>query len=100
MRAGNRAEPVQIRGVLPELVVVSTWLDPYLSLKALAAYSGLSTRTLRSFINRPPAEALPCYRVTGGKLLVRRSEFDAFIAQYRTQGRPSRARVAREPGIG
>ncbi|MBI4271555.1 MAG: hypothetical protein HY615_14565 [Candidatus Rokubacteria bacterium] len=99
MRSATRAQPVQIRGVLPERVVLSTLLDPYLSLKALAAYSSLSTRTLRSFINRPPAEALPCYRVTEGKLLVRRSEFDAFIAQYRAQGKPSLARVARELGI-
>jgi len=47
-------------------------LDPYLSLKALADYSGLSARTLRNLIEKLPAEALPVYRVMEGKLLVRR----------------------------
>ena len=32
-----------------------------------------------------PAHPLPCYRV-GGKILVRRSEFDRWIATYRTRG--------------
>jgi hypothetical protein len=34
----------QVRGVLAERVVVSTPLDPFLSLQALAVYSGLSRR--------------------------------------------------------
>ncbi|MDP3939577.1 MAG: hypothetical protein Q8R92_15770 [Deltaproteobacteria bacterium] len=38
----------QVRGVLAERVVVSTNLDPFLSLRALAGYSGLSIRTLRN----------------------------------------------------
>ena len=60
--------------------------DPYLSLRALADYSNLSVRTLRKFIERnPPAQALPCYRLDG-KLVVRRSEFDQYMQQYRTQG--------------
>lgn len=91
-------ESVGIRGFLPERIVVSTVLDPYLPLRALASYSGLSTRTLRTYLDKPPAEALPCYRV-GGKLLVRRSEFDAWIAQYRAQGRPSLARALKDLGL-
>jgi hypothetical protein len=55
----------QVRGVLAERVVVSTQLDPFLALKALATYSGLSVRTLRSHLE-DPAHPLPCYRV-GGK---------------------------------
>jgi excisionase family DNA binding protein len=59
--------------------------DGYLSLKALAAYAGLSVRTLRDRL-RDGARPLPCYRV-GGKVLVRRSEFDSWIQQFhRTQG--------------
>ena len=73
-----------IRGVLADRVVVSTLLDPYLSLKALAGYSGLSVRKLHEHL-RDPAHPLPCYRV-GGKLLVRRSEFDTWIARYRQVG--------------
>lgn len=81
---GPMREPVaQVRGVLAERVVVST-LDPFLSLKALAGYSGLSVRKLREYLD-DPAHPLPCYRV-GGKILVRRSEFDRWIATYRTRG--------------
>jgi len=92
-------EPVGVRGFVPERIVISSTLDPYLSLKALAAYSSLSVRTLRTFIERPPSDALPCYRVTGGKILVRRSDFDTWIATYRTIGRPSLARAIRELGL-
>jgi hypothetical protein len=76
----------QVRGVLAERVVVSTPLDPFLSLKALVSYSGLSVRTLRALLTAP-AHPLPCYRI-GGKLLVRRSEYDAWAVRYRHVGRP------------
>ncbi len=88
----------QVRGVLAERVLLSTQLDPFLSLKALASYSGLSRRTLQKYLELPPDQALPCYRV-GGKILVRRSEFDAWIEPYRTRGRPGPARVLRELGL-
>jgi hypothetical protein len=65
-------------------VVLSTELDPYLSLRALAGYSGLSVRNLRGRI-ADPAHPLPCYRI-GGKLLVRRSEYDAWARRYRQLG--------------
>lgn len=82
-----------------EHVVLSAPADPYLSLKGLEDYSGLSTRTLRKFLHRnPPAQALPCYRLDG-KVLVRRSDFDAFMAQYRTQGRPGLLRTLRALGL-
>jgi excisionase family DNA binding protein len=79
-------------------VTVNVPLDPYLSLRALAGYSGLSVRKLRQLLELPPAEALPCYRV-GGKILVRRSAFDAWIAQYASRGRPSLAKALSELGI-
>lgn len=75
----------QVRGVLAERVAVSVPLDPFLSLRALAGYSGLSVRKLRDYLD-DPANPLPCYQV-GGKILVRRSEFDAWIAVYRHRGR-------------
>jgi hypothetical protein len=75
----------QIRGVLAERVVVSTSLDPFLSLRALAGYSGLSIRKLRDFLEQPQ-HPLACYRV-GGKILVRLSDFDCWIAAYRHHGR-------------
>ncbi|OLB03381.1 MAG: hypothetical protein AUH14_13820 [Candidatus Rokubacteria bacterium 13_2_20CM_69_15_1] len=71
----------QIRGVLAEQVVVSSALDPFLSLRALANYSCVSVRKLREYLG-DPAHPLPHYRL-GGKILVRRSEFDAWMAAYR-----------------
>ena len=54
---------------------------PYLSLRALAAYTSLSERLLRSLL-RAADHPLPCYRV-GGRVLVRRSDFDRWIDVYR-----------------
>lgn len=87
-----------VRGVVAERVVISTMLDPFLSLRALADYSGLSVRTLRGYLDLAPHAALPCYRV-GGKILVRRSAFDGWIEQYRTQGRPGVAAALRSMGL-
>ncbi|MBI2218772.1 MAG: helix-turn-helix domain-containing protein [Candidatus Rokubacteria bacterium] len=75
-----------VRGVIAERVVVSTTLDPFLDLRALAAYSCISIRKLRDYLD-DTTHPLPCYRV-GGKILVRRSEFDAWIGAYRARGRP------------
>ncbi len=73
---------------------MSTPLDPFLPLRALATYSGLSVRKLRDCLE-DPAHPLACYRV-GGKLLVRRSEFDGWIAAYRQRGRADVERVVSE----
>ena len=79
-------QPVaQVRGILAERVVISTELDPFLGLKALAAYSGISVRKLRQCLD-DSVHPLPCYRV-GGKILVRRGEFDVWVAAYRQRGR-------------
>ena len=81
----GRDQPVaQVRGVLAERVVVSTALDPFLSLRALAGYSGLSVRTLRNLL-KDPVDPLPYYRI-GGKLLVRCSEYDLWAARRRETG--------------
>jgi len=64
-----------------EHLIMTIPMDPYLSLKALATYSGLSVRTLRAYLDHS-SHPLPHYRV-GGKIVVRRSEFDAWIAAYR-----------------
>ena len=74
----------QVRGVLAERVVISTPLDPFLSLQALATYSGLSRRKLRAHLSNP-AHPLPCYRI-GSKIVVRRSEYDTWAACYRQVG--------------
>jgi hypothetical protein len=74
----------QVRGFLADRVVVSTALDPFLSLRALASYACVSIRKLREHLN-DPTHPLPHYRV-GGKIVVRRSEFDAWMAAYRRVG--------------
>jgi len=81
----------QVRGVIADRVVVSTELDPFFPLRALASYSGLSVRKLRDCLD-DLMNPLPCYQV-GGKLLVRRSEFDAWIAGYRRRGRADVDRI-------
>src|SRR5262249_49906078 len=73
-----------VRGVVADRVQVSIPLDPFLDLRALAGYSSLSVRKLRDLLD-DAHNPLPSYRV-GGKLLVRRSEFDAWIAGYRNRG--------------
>lgn len=56
--------------------------DAYLSLtRGLPAYSGLSERTLRGYLTHA-VHPLPCYRI-GGKILVRRSEFDVWAQQFK-----------------
>jgi hypothetical protein len=61
--------------------VIDVAADRYFPLKALASYSGLSVRRLRSYLT-DRAWPLPFYRI-GGKILVRRSDFDAWAAQFR-----------------
>src|SRR6266849_8204847 len=95
--------PDQVGARRPVLAVVDSLaltlpLDPLMSFKALAAYASLSPRTLRGCTELPPDQALPCYRLLG-KTLVRRSDFDAWLEQYRTRGRPSLVKALRELGL-
>ena len=81
-------ELAAINGPRPNVldrVALQVTLDPYLSLAALARYGSLSVRKLRAHLN-DVTHPLPCYRV-GGKILVRRSEFDGWMAAFRQRGR-------------
>jgi hypothetical protein len=89
----NNGAPGAIGGV-----IVSVALDPYLTLRKLAEYSGIARRTLRQYLDLPPQDALPCYRLPG-KILVRVSEFDAWLTAYRSRGRPNVARALAEMGL-
>jgi len=84
----------------PVLAVVKEYAlaspgDPYLTLKALAQYSACSVRWLRDRLT-DPHHPLPGYRLPGGKILVRRSDFDTWIARYRTLGIPEVGRIVDE----
>lgn len=75
-----------------EALTLRVEMDPYISVKALAGYSGLSARTLRRFLS-DEARPLPHFRLgavgrdgkRGAKVLVRRSEFDKWIERWRAQ---------------
>jgi hypothetical protein len=60
---------------------VVTGAEGYLPLKSLAQYSGLSVRTLRTCLARP-SHPLPYFRI-GGKIVVKRSEYDAWVDRFR-----------------
>jgi excisionase family DNA binding protein len=55
----------------------------WMGLKQLTHYANLSERTLRAWIHAP-VDPLPAVRVAG-KILVRRSELDAWLAKHRVQ---------------
>lgn len=57
--------------------------DAYLSLRSLARYSDLSIRTLRTYLAHP-THPIPHFKMQG-KILVKRSEFDAWMLGFRTQ---------------
>lgn len=54
----------------------------YLDLRALAAYSSCSVRWLRDRLNDSTAP-LPYHRV-GGKILIRKDDFDTWLDGFRT----------------
>jgi hypothetical protein len=96
--AGMLLRP-QVGGERPRLAVLdqielSTPLDPYLALRALAIYCGCSVKWLRQRL-ADPTHPLPCYRVAG-KILVRRSEFDAWIERFRQIGDRELGRLLRD----
>src|SRR5262249_15603125 len=82
------------RLLVVEGIVLSSPADPYLALRALVSYSGCSIRWLRDRL-ADPHHPLPCYRVAG-KILVRRSEWDAWITRYRAIGHQDANRVIAE----
>jgi hypothetical protein len=96
---------VKIGDERPQLLVVkemeiTTPLDPYMSLRALESYSGCSKRWLADRLSdlRHP---LPHYRLPGNsgavvKILVRRSDFDSWIAKYRQVGNQEVERIVKE----
>jgi excisionase family DNA binding protein len=55
----------------------------WLSLRQVTEYAAVSERTVRSWMHRP-TDALPAVQV-GGKVLVRRSEIDAWLERHRVR---------------
>ena len=53
--------------------------DQYFDLRGLSVYSSIGVPTLRTYIK---TGSLPAYKLRG-KLLIRKSEFDAWIQEFR-----------------
>jgi len=75
-----------------EAVSITQDLDPYLSLRGLVGYASLSRRLLSDLIN-DPKDPIPSFRV-GGKILVRKSAFDQWIARRRNRKPQTAAQLA------
>ncbi len=75
-----------------EEVTIQADLDPWLSLRGLADYCSLSRRTLQALVN-DTSDPIPSYRV-GGKLLIRKSDFDAWMTRRRNRKPLEAARLA------
>ncbi|HWU36993.1 MAG TPA: helix-turn-helix domain-containing protein [Candidatus Acidoferrum sp.] len=75
-----------------EAVSITAELDPYFSLRGLAGYTSLSRRTLQDLVN-DTRDPLPSYRL-GGKILVRKSDFDRWMTRRRNQKPLEAARLA------
>ena len=56
--------------------------DQYFDLPGLNAYSCIPVPTLRDYIRR---DGMPCFKLRG-KILVKRSEFDAWVNDHRVDG--------------
>lgn len=67
--------------IIPENIVepAISLKDQYLDLKGLEAYSALKVPTLRDYIK---SGDLPAFKVKG-KILIKLSEFDAWLENYR-----------------
>jgi excisionase family DNA binding protein len=68
-----------VRPVLEQIALAE--LDPYLSIRALATYSGLSVRTIKRHL-ASASHSLPHFKV-GRRVLVRRSDFDVWMQEWR-----------------
>ena len=90
--AGSLLGADRPRLLVVEGLALTSPADPFLTLKALASYTGCSVRWLRDRLT-DPHHPLPCYRLPGGKILVRRSDADAWLAHYRRVGSPDVDRV-------
>ena len=60
----------------------TSFADQFYDLKTLSAYSCLGVSTLREYIE---ANGLPCFKLKG-KVLVKRSEFDEWVENFRVSG--------------
>ena len=80
--------------ILPDNIaeITVTLQDGYFDLKGLAVYSTLGVSTLRDYIR---SGKLPAFKVKG-KVLIRKSQFDSWIEDYRMNKKGDINRIADE----
>lgn len=66
--------------IIPDDIAERTIIlkDKYFDLRGLSAYSSTKVSTLREYVR----EGMPAFKIKG-KILIRMSEFDRWIEQYR-----------------
>ncbi len=80
----NGQNPAQGEKAVIAISSESVRITPeWLGLRHLAEYSDTSERTLRMWIHSP-VEPLPAVRI-GGKILVRRADFDAWLQRHKIE---------------
>lgn len=77
--------------VIESIGLCSVW-DPLMSIEGLSGYSTLAKRTLQDLFNHP-RDPIPSYRV-GTRVLIRKSEFDAWLSRRRNVKADAPARLA------
>lgn len=71
---------------------IITLKDQYFDLKGLSIYSAISVGSLRDYLK---SGGLPCFKLRG-KLLIKRSEFDAWLEGYRVNRKQDLNNVVNE----
>ena len=69
-----------------------TLKDQFLDLRGLSVYCSLAVPTLRDYIR---SGNLPCFKIKG-KILVKRTEFDTWLEEYRVNKSRDIERIADE----
>lgn len=92
-------QQVQVTGFI-DRVTMPAPAPEFMTLRALSQLTGVGVKVLRSYLMLPTNEALPCYRLPGGKtIVVRRSDFEVWIERFRTVGRPNVDRILKSLGL-
>jgi hypothetical protein len=95
-------------GATPRLgrqVVVTGFVDrytvpapapEYLTLRALAQLTGLHVKVLRGYLTRS-TDPLPCYRIGGKTILIKRSDWDVWLESVPHRWPPERRSAPQTP---
>ncbi len=78
--------------VSDEKIQAVTINDKYFDLKSLSEYCSLGVSTLRDHIK---SRDLPCFKL-GGKVLIKKSEFDEWILKFRENKKDEIENIADE----